>query len=414
MEIQGNINYYLGLCADIEKPESEYKNVALIHGYDYIAYGSAGSLSDGPINDLIDAYKRLTYMGYKVYAYYKKNASELIELLKTFINTDLDNLIFINAGHGNINVDGDNYLSLCRDESTKLRDPCYDYNLHSIISSSERKAKTIYLMTDSCYSGTIFNLDDSDENIYDFVATNDEQTAGQAEISYYGRRGYFSLYMWQTFDRGIINLKDMHDSVNSMLKSQTCSFKFPCEHFLNGYRCEIKSDTYNTVPSAIPLTNLQTDVQPITFNVYNNSEVIKDKNFTLEISGRKITYTYTIRKYMFIGTRKIIIQHRKDNCELLDREEKPITDLEFTFSNNEGILKYTYEDKSYELTVKYTNQNVVVYYEGVKIVRLKSSKGISPSSIGITDYNDTERSYMEYSRSGKYKQITEDCECILY
>lgn len=416
MEIEGNINYYRSLCTSEEKPDTKYKNVAIIHGYDYLAYGNAGSLYDGPMNDLIEAYKRLSYMGYKVYAYYKKNSSELLELLKTFINAELDSLIFINAGHGNLNTDGENYLSLNKNETTKLRDPCYDYNLHSIISGDERNVKTIYLITDSCHSGTIFNLDDSDKDVYDFVATDDEQIAQQADISYYGRRGYFSLYMWQSLDRGIVNLKDLCEAINTQLSDQVCKYKFDCDHFLNMYTCKIKSDTYTTIPSAISLTKIQTDVQPIKFTVNKDVE-IKDKDFTLNINGRIIKYTYTIKKYIFIETRKLIIRHRQGKCELLDREEKAVTDLNFSFNGNEGILKYSYKDKEYELTIKYTNNNISVYYMDTKLVRLNTTKKISPSSIGIKDYNETERGYMEYSRSGTFKQIsgdTEDCECILY
>ena len=404
-KVEANIAYYQSLLSTATKPTT--KNAAIVHAYSYYGWAS-GNLQDGPTNDAIDTATHLRNLGYEVHMYYMKTDEELLELIKNFVSSELDNFAFYNAGHGswasvdseahNVDEDGTmEYLVLGqRYDGNSTKTPLYDWKIREVMDSYNN-SKRLWLMTDACHSGHLFNIKPEDTHIVDITAVTDDSTARQSNFKKQSNRGLFTKFLWETFDRGETNTEYITEQVNVELAQRTqsslnpiqvCQNHHPSEHFLNAYTQWFNSGYY-LLPAGVPISTTQTRVQPFIFTVKDDGgNDVTDREFDITICGETIRFAYAVDKTFRLNGKAMNVIHQRDKNFIVFRDE-------VIFETTENAFEFTFETAT-----------VYIEYEDMNFY-ISNVSGMS-YVVAATDLY-----YREVSRHGKFIAPEDEADAIV-
>ena len=135
-----------------------YENLALIFVNTYAR--TLDSLKDGPINDGQMTYDGLTKLGYKPYLFKDVKRKRFKELMTTFLSAETKKLVIYFTGHGASVKDKNGDESDGYDEAFVFRDGIVLDDVVLNLISTFNKSKQLTIITDSCHSGSICDLDD--------------------------------------------------------------------------------------------------------------------------------------------------------------------------------------------------------------------------------------------------------------
>ena len=423
-----NIDYYQSIISTATKPTT--KNAALIHAYGYYRWGDR-SLYDGPTNDAIDAANHLKAIGYEVHMYYMKSNEELLELIKNFVSSELDNFVFYNASHGGVTKLLDNEhdfdkdgtmesLSLgVQEHSKQYITPLYDYQIKDVIDQYNN-SKQLWLMSDSCHSGQVFNISDTDTHIVDITAVSDDSTARQWQFKAYSWRGLFSKSLWEIFDKGEIDTTKIAESINDILAYKTANDKNPIQvcqnhihssHFLGCYAMKFN---YTTIPSYVAVFQ---SVPPLVVEFKDNDgNTITDKDFMLEICGLHIHMSYAVTEIFDIygQTVQLILLHNKlylkhhdntiytEDCDMASKWNRTID----IYANRNGVSMT--DGYRYKINIAFnpfTSFNIDAFAPRIELTQI-------PLGEWQDEYfhvsGETNTKYHEVSRTGSFIKPTAD------
>ena len=176
--------------------------------------GTVNDLGDCAINDGILAHDCLKELGYEVFCFYDEGINDTRKVLTSVLKSPMIEKVCVYfIGHGVRRTD----TGTDKDESDGY-DECFvfkdgimrDDEMRRILCTStppSMRRKDLILISDSCHSGTIFDIDHADytkNNIkaISFCACSDSQTAKQDWIERKGN-GVFTRYFW----KGIVEEK---------------------------------------------------------------------------------------------------------------------------------------------------------------------------------------------------------------
>lgn len=349
------------------------KNVALIHTFGYNGWsGVASDLAEGPASDGLDMYNHLCAIGYECHCFHGKSDEELLSIMERMLQTKPDTFVFFNASHGSQEVVTNNfkeeytkqdYVIYEPEDSkdnimsenlyigsiidgVKTITPLQDFRLKKLLDQYKQDVKLMYLISDSCHSGTVFNVSSNDSNIIDMCAVQDESTARQKNISPYGNRGLFTLFLLKYFDQGLIKtgkklasdenglVEDINEilayyTANQSSPMQSCQNHTYDEHFLNTYLQKWQFPSgYCSTTIGIPMTKFQTTLQRIQFSPTTSDGIpAYEQDFEVTMAGITVRFSYClIHQFYFLNTKLNIYYFPYHNkCLVLDAFQRPLT-----------------------------------------------------------------------------------------
>lgn len=208
-----------------------YENLALIFVNTYAR--TLDSLKDGPINDGQMTYDGLTKLGYKPYLFKDVKRKRFKELMTMFLSTETKKLVIYFTGHGASVKDKNGDESDGYDEAFVFRDGIVLDDAVLNLISTFNKSKQLTIITDSCHSGSICDLDDN-EDILTISAAHDKEEA----IQVYFKKdkltcGCFTYYFWKYINENR-DTKTLIPLINQKLKKykHQCQCNHDCDFIL--------------------------------------------------------------------------------------------------------------------------------------------------------------------------------------
>ena len=186
-------------------------------------FGTDMELGEAVINDGILFEEELRKRGYSVYKFIDTTASTFAEKVITYSTMDLDSLLIYYSGHGMSVRDRNGDESDRKDEAFVFRD---GYLLDDISNKliAGNRAKHLFLISDCCHSGTIWD-NVNPESTCVISACQDDQTAKQTAfpIHFNSKKsmktnGVLTYYLWKYMPRCSDDLFETIRQINPLLK----------------------------------------------------------------------------------------------------------------------------------------------------------------------------------------------------
>ena len=223
-----------------------YENLALIFVNTYAR--TLDSLKDGPVNDGQMTYDGLTKLGYKPYLFKDVKRKRFKELMTTFLSAETKKLVIYFTGHGasvkdkngaaiidsgedSYRVNGDE--SDGYDEAFVFRDGIVLDDVVLNLISTFNKSKQLTIITDSCHSGSICDLDDN-KDILTISAAHDKEEAMQVYFKKDKQTcGCFTYYFWKYINENR-DTKTLIPLINEKLQKykHQCRCNHECDFIL--------------------------------------------------------------------------------------------------------------------------------------------------------------------------------------
>lgn len=193
-------------------PFLEHRHVALLFINSY--QGTDFSLGDGPCNDGLLCKECFEEMGYQCYLYFDISVKEFYQIFDSFLCTPFEKLVVYFSGHGMYVKDRNHDEADGRDEALVFKDgAAVDDDLIRFIHNS--RVNKLFLLSDCCHSGSIFDVVD-EKNVVAISAASDDETAKQTVLEHKGQ-GVFTYYFWKLIKKADFDFMKLQPLLNAKL-----------------------------------------------------------------------------------------------------------------------------------------------------------------------------------------------------
>lgn len=204
------------------------------------------ALGDPAKNDGILTYLNTKHLGYETHLYHDIKRNDFVNIFTEYVkeqkNINRSQILIYYIGHGVKTFDRNGDESDGYDECLYFKDgTVIDDKLFDIIDDNIDKCSSnkLYLISDCCHSGTIWDIPLEYKNVVTLSASMDHETAKQdvIEFSKGGNRalihGIFTYYFWKYYVLGGDNLMNkLSDSLKNYRQQPVSNIDFAKQEFV--------------------------------------------------------------------------------------------------------------------------------------------------------------------------------------
>lgn len=182
---------------------------------EFLNYDSGGYLGQAIINDGDMFAKNLKKLGYKCFFICNTTAKNAQKILSKLVALEDKTIAFFYSGHGTYLHDEDGDEVDGKDEAFVFNDSYFVDDDFADIINDDFKCKKLIALTDSCHSGTVWDLEtikpELKEKLTCVSSCLDNQTSIQLD-----KNGMFTLFFWQCWDDDskVLNVKKLNDRLD--------------------------------------------------------------------------------------------------------------------------------------------------------------------------------------------------------
>lgn len=183
---------------------------------EFLNYNSGGYLGQPIINDGDVFAKNLKKLGYKCFFICNTTAKNAKDILSNLISLEGKTIAFFYSGHGTYTADYDGDEIDGKDEAFVFKNSYFVDDDFADIINEKLKCKQLIALTDSCHSGTVWDLETIKPNLKEKLtcisSCLDNQTSVQLD-----KNGMFTIFFWQCYDDDskVLNVKKLNSRLDN-------------------------------------------------------------------------------------------------------------------------------------------------------------------------------------------------------